>query len=168
MIEGAGGVPARPEVSRLFAAIAAVRRRPRGLSDDALAGELAQLCHARAVLDLVVAEATDAYAGTAHAELYDYHHAAGYLREACHLATGAAVAAETAGGQLDKLPLFRSAVEAGEIGFAHLADMASVVDQVADHWRPADEVRMLGKARELTVTRFRKACEHFRHQADAE
>ncbi len=168
MIEGAGGVPTRPEVSQLFAAIAAVRRRPRSISDDALAGELAQLCHARAVLDLAVAEATEAYSRTGHAELYDYHHATGYLREACHLATGPALAAEAAGGQLDKLPLFRSAVEAGEIGFAHLAEMASMVEQVAERWRPTDEARMLGKAKELTVTRFRKACEHFRHQADAE
>ena len=152
----------------MFAAIAAVRRRPRRLSDDALADELAQLCHARAVLDLAIAEATAAYAGSRHAEVYDYNHPVGYLREACHLATGPAVAAQSVGAELPRLPLFKAAVEAGEIGFGHLAEMAHVVQAVGEHWRPADEVRMLGKARELTVTRFRKACEHFRHQADAE
>ena len=168
MIEGAGGAPPRPEISHLFAAVAAVRRRPRSMSDDALADELAQLCHARAVLDLAVAEATAAYAGSRHAEVYDYNHPVGYLREACHLATGPAVAAQSVGAELPRLPLFKAAVEAGEIGFGHLAEMAHVVQAVGEHWRPADEVRMLGKARELTVTRFRKACEHFRHQADAE
>ena len=168
MIEGAGGATPRPEISQLFAAVAAVRRRPRSMSDDALADELAQLCHARAVLDLAVAEATAAYAGSRHAEVYDSHHPVGYLREACHLATGPAVAAQSVGAELPRLPLFKAAVEAGEIGFGHLAEMAHVVQAVGEHWRPADEVRMLGKARELTVTRFRKACEHFRHQADAE
>ena len=168
MIEGAGGAPARPEVTQLFAAIAAVRRRPAARSDDAIAEELAQLCHAGDVLALAIAEATAAYSSTAHAEVYDYNHAVGYLRHACHLATKPAVAAETVGQLVGRLPLFESAVEAGEVGFAHLAEVAAVAGEVGEHWHPADEHRMLRKARELTATAFKKACEHFRHQADAE
>jgi hypothetical protein len=169
MIEGAGGATASPEVVQLIAAIAAVRGRPlAGVSGDAIAADLAQLCHARSLFELAVAETTGAYADTDHAEVYGYNHPVGYLREACHLATGAAVAVDTAGSELPRLPLFKSALEQGEIGFAHLAEMAHVVQAVGQHWRPADEVRMLGKAKELTVTAFRRACEHFRHQADAE
>ncbi|MEP7105995.1 MAG: DUF222 domain-containing protein [Chloroflexota bacterium] len=84
------------------------------------------------------------------------------------MATKPAVAAETVGQLFGRLPLFESAVEAGEVGFAHMAELASVVGEVGQQWQPADEQRMLGKARDLTVTAFRKACEHFRHQADAD
>src|ERR1700737_4237420 len=169
MIEGAGGAPARPEIEGLFEALAAVRRRPlAGVSGDALAEELARLCQARHIFELAIAETTGAYAGTGHAEAYDYNHPVGYLREACHLATGPAVAAQSVGSELPRLALFKAALEADEIGFGHLAEMAQVVTAVGEHWRPADERRMLHKARNLTVTAFRKACEHFRHQADAE
>jgi hypothetical protein len=173
MIEGAGGAPASPsisqEVAHLFAALVAVRERPLGgLSGDAIAADLAELCRARNIFDLAVAETTRAYHGTDHAEVYGYHHPVGFLREACHVATGPAVAAQSVGSELPRLPLFKTAVEEGAIGFAHLAEMAHVVQAVDEHWRPADEVRMLRKAKDLTVTAFRKACEHFRHQADAE
>src|SRR5437899_268246 len=121
MIEGAGGALATPEMRQLLEALAAFRRRPlAGLSGDALAEDLAQLCRARGIFELAVAETTRAYAATDHAEAYGYNHPVGYLREAGHLATGAAVAADTVGSELRRLSLFQSAVEAGEIGFAHV------------------------------------------------
>ena len=156
------------EIAPILLAIAAARRRPSARSGDAVAEELVELCHARDVLDLAIAETTAAYAASDHAEACDYHHAIGFLRQACHMATGTSVAADAVGEQRARMPLFEAAVEAGEVGFAHMAELAFVVAEVADHWLTEDEERLLRKARELTVTSFRKACEHFRHQADAE
>src|SRR2546430_192236 len=108
MIEGAGGalpnLEISPEVARLVGALAAVRERPLvGRSGDAIAADLAELCRARSLFELAIAETTRAYAGTDHAEIYGYNHPIGYLREACHLATGTAVAAQTVGSELPRL-----------------------------------------------------------------
>ena len=62
---------------------------------------------------------------------------------------------------------FHLRVEAGDIGFAHLtliARTASAVEE-ASPGRGIDEPKLLEKARDLSVGRFRNFCSHARHMA---
>ena len=60
------------------------------------------------------------------------------------------------------------AMESGEIGFPHLALIARGAEALAQSGssRPFDEKRLLDKAREFTVGRFRNFCHHERHAND--
>jgi hypothetical protein len=56
----------------------------------------------------------------------------------------------------------------GEIGFAHLALIARTAAALAESptAKPFDETRLLDKARDFSVGRFRNFCHHMRHAAD--
>jgi hypothetical protein len=69
--------------------------------------------------------------------------------------------------------LFESsqAMADGEIGFAHLALIARTATAIADAegpGKPFDDSRLLDKAREYSVGRFRNFCDHARHAVDPE
>jgi hypothetical protein len=56
----------------------------------------------------------------------------------------------------------------GEIGFAHLALIARTAEALVESptAKPFDETRLLEKARDFSVGRFRNFCHHMRHAAD--
>jgi len=72
--------------------------------------------------------------------------------------------------QLAKLPDAAEAMAEGAIGFPHLALMARTATALAESAtaKPFDERRLLEKARDFSVGRFRNFCHHLRHAADPE
>jgi hypothetical protein len=170
MIEGAGGAPVRPEIAHLFEAIRAVRNRPlAGLSGAQLHEEVIQVRRAGDLLELTFAETVRVHAGSDDELLPEYGSSIGFLRSEGLMASERAAEAIAVGEELPNLPATLAAAEAGEIGYAHLALMARTRQHLSPlgSWDQEREARLLRKAKELTVTRFRRACMHARHEADA-
>jgi hypothetical protein len=85
------------------------------------------------------------------------------------MGSGAAADRVAVGDQAAGLQLSVDAVESGDIGFAHLtliARTASAVEEAGSE-RRIDEARLLAKARDVSVGRFRDFCFHARHMADS-
>ena len=89
-----------------------------------------------------------------------------FLRCEAGMAAGAAAERVRVGLHLDDLPLSLAALHRGEIGFAHLALMAGLADHLQGRGREFDERALLARARQETVTRFRRTVEHARHAQD--
>jgi len=171
MNEGAGGASVRPEIAHLFDAIRAVRHRSlTGLGGATLREEVIQLRRAGDLLELTFAETVSAHAASDDALLADEGHSLSFLREECQMTSGRAAEAISVGDQALQLGAAVAALESAEIGFAHLAVMALTREAISPlgRWQPELEARLLRKAKELTVTRFKRLCMHARHQADAE
>ena len=124
--------------------------------------DVVDLARVRDAVDLRIAEAMRVISDN---DLLRGESPIAHLRYAAHLSTGSALAANEVGGALDQLPLSAAALEAGEIGFSHLALMASAWHQLGDAF---DEPKLLKKAKELPVTQFRRAVEHAVHAAHPE
>jgi hypothetical protein len=88
-----------------------------------------------------------------------------WIKACCHMSGGAAADRVCVGEQLLRVPESTQALRDGEIGFAHLALTARTSEAVGERLQ---EHRLLQQARELSVARFRNACMHARHAADAE
>src|SRR5258706_431032 len=69
----------------------------------------------------------------------------------------------TVGERMAELAESVQAVEAREIGFAHLVIMARTADAVGERF---DESHLLQKARESSAGKFYHTCDHYRHAAD--
>lgn len=121
--------------------------------------DVVDLARVRDAIDLRIAEAMRAISDQ---ELLRDDSPIAHLRYVAHLSTGSAVAAGEVGDALGRLPLSEAALEAGEIGFSHLALLASAWHRLGEAF---DEARLLKKARELPVTQFRRAVEHAVHAA---
>ncbi|TME97403.1 MAG: DUF222 domain-containing protein [Chloroflexi bacterium] len=90
-----------------------------------------------------------------------------WIRHNCRMGSGAAADRVAVGDQAAGMPLSVDAIESGDIGFAHLtliARTASAVEE-ASPGRGIDEPKLLEKARDLSVGRFRNFCSHARHMA---
>src|ERR1700694_1788577 len=131
-----------------------------------LGAELIGLRHVVDLLEVEFAKLAGRFAETDEWDGGGYYSPIHWLRVNCHLGGGAAAERIAVGEQLDQLPLSAAAIEEGGIGFGHLALIARTSEAVADGPRQLDEGRLLAKALELTVTQFRKACQHERHAAD--
>jgi len=86
----------------------------------------------------------------------------------CHLTAGAAGDRLAVGERLRNVPQSAKAMAGGEIGFSHLALIAREAEASAETGtnNEFDETRLLDKARDYTVGRFRNFCHHQRHAAD--
>ncbi len=146
--------PPNPSILRVLEAIRGIEGgRP---DDDAIL-----LAHVRHQLDLLLA---DAVSELTREDLYDaYCTPIQWLRYEGHLASGVAAAISLVGTTIDRLPKVVAAVEAGEIGFSHLALLAEAQGRLGDDF---DEERLLSAARTQTVTDFRKTVEHELHACD--
>jgi len=167
----------------LRAAIERLRSRVRldRAVDDA-AEELKTLRRACNLLELefatVAAEFATGFAAVAalEAAASDEYAYAGYvspvswMRHECHMTGAAASGAIGVGQQREVLPTSIAAMEDGEIGFAHLALMASTASAIGESPTGAgfDEAPLLGQAKQHLVSRFRTDCAHARHAADRE
>lgn len=149
---------AGPRLAKLFAALAEYQPGP-----DQRA-ELIGLAHFRDLVDLLVAKESGQLAGSEIWEEDGYTSPVAWLRYETKMATGVAADRIAVGTQLDQVPAGVAAVEGGEIGFAHLALMARLAESIRHgHF---DERPLLAKAKDQTVTRFRRTCEHVRHAQD--
>jgi hypothetical protein len=131
------------------------------------AERLARLTTLLNTVELARAAQVAAYDASKEWEQAGYHSAVHYLRSACNLTGAAAVAARSVGRQASRLRQSAAAMRQGEIGFAHLALMASTAETLAEA-QPAvafDERPLLRLARQHLVNRFRSDCAHVRHAA---
>src|SRR6267143_523251 len=87
------------------------------------------------------------------------------IKAMCHMSGGAVSARICAGEQLERLDKSVEAVESGEIGFAHFAQIANTSAKVGER---LDETTLLRHARKEGVAKFRETCIHARHAADPE
>jgi hypothetical protein len=88
-----------------------------------------------------------------------------WIKASCHMSGGAAADRVCVGEQLLRLPESTQALRDSEIGFAHLALTARTAEATGARFQ---EHLLLRQARILSVARFRIACLHARHVADAE
>jgi hypothetical protein len=86
-----------------------------------------------------------------------------WIRVNCHLAGNTVGDRVTVGERMAELAESVQAVEAREIGFAHLVTMARTADAVGERF---DESHLLEKARESSAGKFYHTCDHYRHAAD--
>jgi hypothetical protein len=86
-----------------------------------------------------------------------------WLRFNCHLTSTVAADRITVGEAMHQLTASVDATMSGEIGFAHLKDMARTADAVGSKF---DETKLLEKARENSPGKFHYICRHYRHAAD--
>ena len=87
-----------------------------------------------------------------------------WIRFNCHLTSNAAGARIAVGENLGRMAESTQAMQAGEIGFTHLVEMARTADAVGDAF---DETKLLELARENSPGKFHYKCMHYRHSVDA-
>lgn len=170
---GDGEGPGR-EVVELIEAARRLRRRCReGRSGGRLGEELILLRHACDLVELEFAESAAAFAAAEGHGEEGWVSPLQWLRHRCHLSGHAGASALVVGAHAARLPLTVEAVEEGEVGFSHLALMASTARAVEESagWPGGeavfDERPLLDKAVTSTVGRFRRECAHARHAVDA-
>jgi len=93
-----------------------------------------------------------------------------WIRLNCNMGGGAAADRVAVGQDLPSMPDTVEAMAGGEIGFAHMALIARTATAIAESGTnvPFEESRLLAKARECSVGRFRIFCDHARHAGDPE
>src|SRR6202171_382628 len=83
-----------------------------------------------------------------------------WIRINCHMTRPAAGARVAVGQQLARMPESAQAMEAGEIGFAHVTTMARTAVAVGNVF---DERALLAKARECSAGKFYYRADQYRH-----
>ncbi len=104
-----------------------------------------------------------AYAHTNEYEEQGFDSPISWIKANCHMSGGAAGDRVCIGEQLFRLGQSSAVMEAGEIGFGHLALIARTSAALGDR---LDEAKLLRQARKMSVFRFRNACTHARHAGD--
>ncbi|HYR53468.1 MAG TPA: DUF222 domain-containing protein, partial [Methylomirabilota bacterium] len=163
-------VPMSSAVSSLAAAVDLFCSRDRsGMTAEQVGFEMVHLRHQSDRLEVEFSKMASEFAATdeymASGSISPIH----WIRHNCHMGSGAAADRVAVGDQAAGMQLSVDAVESGDIGFAHLtliARTASAVEEGGSD-RRIDEARLLAKARDLSVGRFRDFCFHARHMADA-
>jgi hypothetical protein len=136
------------------------------------AERLARLIHTRRAIDrleMKFSQDSAAFAATDESEEQGAVSPIQCIRLSCNMGSGAVADRLAVGEQLNQLPESGQAMVEGEIGFAHLALIARTATAIADSEGPRqafDEARLLTKAREYSVGKFRDFCHHARHAAD--
>ena len=86
-----------------------------------------------------------------------------WIRINCHLTSNAVYDRATVGEKAGELAESVQAMEAGEIGFAHLAVMARTAEAVGERF---DEGHLLKLAKANSAGKFHFKCLHYRHAVD--
>src|SRR6266705_430102 len=116
------------------------------------------------VLLLEISELAAQLAETNHFDDEGFNSPIDWMRFNCHLTEKAAADRIAVGRMAPRLSESVQALQAGEIGFAHLATMARTVEHVGRH---ADLYELLDLARNMTPGKFFYECQHYRHSVDA-
>ena len=159
----------------LMQGIEAFVAAPGALIEFAIGERLIRLRHAIDLLELHFAREAAAFAATTEFEAEGSASPIDWVRHHCAVSGSAAARAIATGEQATDLPASVAALEAGRIGFAHLALLAGTARAVAGATGATgaagasgfDERPLLGLALEHSVGRFAFDCTHARHQADA-
>src|SRR5713101_2693545 len=130
---------------------------------EVLAERLIRLRNAIDLLELDFSRMAGEFAKVDEYDEQGFDSPISWIKANCHMAGGAASDRFCVGEQLEHLGRSAAAVGMGEIGFAHLALIARTSAAVGER---LNERRLLRKASELSVRRFRNACMHERHAAD--
>jgi hypothetical protein len=143
-------------------------RMQDGRSPEDVAGELIHLRYQCDRLELEFSKSAAAFAATDEYDAQGSTSPVHWIRLNCHMASGSAGDRVAVGEQLAAVPMSVQTMNEGEIGFAHLALIARTAEALAESptAKPFDETRLLDKARDFSVGRFRRFCHHMRHAAD--
>jgi hypothetical protein len=158
-------------IASLLRAVEQLRARDRGgRLPSQVAQELIDLRHASDLLELEFAAVAAEFAATDEYERRGSATPLHWIRHSCNMTGHAAAGAVCVGEQMDHLPRSVAALDAGNIGFSHVALLAGTARAAAESPNavPFDEEPLLGKALVHTVSRFRHDCAHARHKLDAE
>src|SRR6202165_440904 len=158
-------------IALVLRAVERLRARARDVRVPAqIAQELIDLRH---VVDLMELEFSAVAAEFAASDEYERRGSATpvhWIRHSCHMAGHAASGAVCVGEQMDRLPGSLAALDAGDIGFSHVALLAGTARAAGESptAQPFDEEPLLRKALVHTVSRFRHDWAHPRNKLDAE
>jgi hypothetical protein len=134
--------------------------RLASMPEEDLAAEMIRLRREIDALELEFSQAAAAFAQTDYAEYLGYNTAIDWIRHSCHMTQPASGTRVTVGEQLARMPESAQAMQAGEIGFAHLTVMARTAEAVGNVF---DEKALLPKARKCSAGKFHYKAEHYRH-----
>lgn len=159
---------ASPAVLELVARIEAFCQSRLASGGEQLAADMRELRRGVDVLDVRFSEMAAAFAQTDQYELEGSYSPIHWMRQNCHMTSGAAAARVAVGEHVEDVPRSLEAMSGGEIGFAHLALIAGEAAALAESGssKQFDEARLLEKARDFNVGRFRNFCHHERHSND--
>jgi len=137
---------------------------------DELAARLVALRQAIDLLELEFSTTAAAFAATDAYDRAGSVSAFDWIRHNCKVSGHVTYDRLRVGEQMEKLPTAYLALAEGSIGFAHVSLIAGVAKAVqesptAKHF---DEGRLLARAAEESVSRFRYTCERARHADDPE
>lgn len=114
-------------------------------------------------LELRFSQFAAAFAKTEHWDDEGSNSAVDWMRFNCRMTSTAAADRLAVGTRLADLGQSAQAMEAGEIGFAHLTVMARTANAVG---KAFDEAKLLKLARDNSPGKFHYKCMHFRHSVD--
>ena len=159
-----------PEVGILAEAIERFCLAAHRTSGPDLALDLPELSRCLNLLQLKFSEMAASFAATDTYDARGYCSPIHWIRVNCHTTTGAAADRVAVGEHFQDLPASVEAMAGGEIGFSHLALIAREAAVLADSGSNVafNDSRLLAKARDFTVARFRNFCHHERHAHDPE
>lgn len=156
------------ELALLAESVERFSLREHRVAGDELAIDLPELNRCINLLQLKFSKMAATFAQTDEYDRDCAYSPIHWLRTNCHLTAGAAGDRLAVGERLQNVPESAEAMAGGEIGFSHLALIAREAEALAETGSNSafDETRLLNKARDYTVGRFRNFCHHQRHAAD--
>jgi len=114
-------------------------------------------------LELKFSQLAAAFDETEHWDEEGSNSAIDWMRFNCRMTSTAAADRLAVGVRLADLAQSRDAMEAGDIGFAHLTVMARTANAVG---KAFDEAKLLRLARDNSPGKFHYKCMHYRHSVD--
>ncbi len=115
-------------------------------------------------LELEFSRLATSFAWSKYWDLEGFNSPLDWLRFNCQMTSTAAADRISVGEHLTDMPQSTRAMEAGEIGFAHMSVMARTADAVGSAF---DESQLLPLALENSPGKFHYKCMHYRHSVDA-
>ena len=133
-----------------------------------LTADLRELARGRNLLDLKFSQMAAAFAATDEFDREGSYSPIHWIRMNCHMTGGAAADRVAVGEQVAHVSETVAAMAGGQIGFPHLALIAREAQALVESGgnKQFDETRLLDKARQFSVGRFRNFCHHYRHSVD--
>ncbi|MFZ0918628.1 MAG: hypothetical protein WAN83_00915 [Candidatus Dormiibacterota bacterium] len=131
--------------------------------------QMIRLRHGIDLLELRFARDAAAFAASEEAVAQGSTSPIDWVRHQCGMSANAAARSIATGEMADQLPASVAALDAGRIGFAHLALLAGTARALQSTAGAAgfDERPLLELALEHSVSRFAFDCTHARHAGDA-
>jgi hypothetical protein len=158
------------EIGRLASVADRVRARSRSAVPAVLRDELTRLRRIIDRIELEFSVVAGAFAATDEEEWQGCLSPSHWMRLECGMTSAAASNAIAVGSETAALAESIAAVEAGTLGFAHLALMAGTARafQASPTATPFAEQPLLEQAMSHNLSRFRTDCAHARHAHDSE